>query len=108
MRRFLAFMDAGTESEIKTLLRLSGFKSIVAKADLVITGEGSFDGQPLQGKVYSGIRKYVSKKKLVFICLTSKIIRPDVPVYETSKKVVPFLMRKTARKKTVRESLGRS
>ncbi len=90
MRRYLAFMDAGNESRIKTLLRLSGFKSMVAKADLVIAGEGSFAGQSLQGKVYSGIRKYVPKKKLVFICLTSKIIRPDVPVYETSQKDAPF------------------
>ncbi len=87
---FYAFMDARIESGIETLLRLSNFEKRAAKADLVITGEGSFDEQSLQGKVYSGIRKFVPKEKLVVLCGKSKIAHPEVPVYEVSKKGASF------------------
>jgi glycerate kinase len=32
-----------------------GFESMVKATDLVITGEGSFDGQSLRGKVVAGV-----------------------------------------------------
>ena len=87
---FYAFMDARIESGIETLLKLSNFEERTAKADLIITGEGSFDEQSLQGKVYSGIAKHTPKEKLIVICGASKLAHPEVPVYEISKKDAPF------------------
>ena len=87
---FYAFMDAKIESGIETLLKLSNFEERAAKADLIITGEGSFDEQSLQGKVYSGIRRHAPKEKLAVICGTNKLAHPEVPVYEISKKNSSF------------------
>ena len=37
------------------VLRAVGLRELVAAADLVVTGEGSFDWQSLQGKVVAGV-----------------------------------------------------
>lgn len=43
------------ESGIDLVRRLSGLDAALDRADLVITGEGSFDAQSLRGKVVSGV-----------------------------------------------------
>jgi glycerate kinase len=51
----LAFMDAKLVSGVETIIRESGLKEEISDADWIITGEGRFDSQSLQGKVVSGI-----------------------------------------------------
>src|SRR5690606_40712558 len=43
------------ESGIGLVRRLVGLDALLDTADLVVTGEGSFDGQSLRGKVVAGV-----------------------------------------------------
>ncbi len=51
----LLALGARRESGIGLVFRLTGLAAEVAAADLVVTGEGSFDHQSLRGKVVSGV-----------------------------------------------------
>ncbi len=51
----LLHLDAVRVPGIATVLDTLGFDALVAAADLVVTGEGSFDWQSLRGKVVSGV-----------------------------------------------------
>jgi len=51
----IAFMDATIVSGIETVMRRSNLEAELKSADWVITGEGSFDGQSLHGKVVLGV-----------------------------------------------------
>jgi len=53
----VAFMDAKIVSGIEAIIAAIGLKRDLQDADWVITGEGRFDSQSLQGKVVSGIVK---------------------------------------------------
>ena len=102
---FHAFMDAEIASGIETLLRSSRFKERAEKADLIITGEGSFDEQSLQGKVFSGVRANTPKGKLVVLCGRNRIKEPGVPIYETSERNRPCLYIKEHAKEGYRDAL---
>ncbi len=52
-----AFCDAELKSGIDLCLDIVGFESLLDGADLVITGEGSFDKQSFQGKVPVGVAR---------------------------------------------------
>lgn len=64
----IAFLGAELKKGSEEILRLFGFEEEAERADLIITGEGAFDFQSLQGKVFSGIRKYAGNKPVVVIC----------------------------------------
>lgn len=70
-----AFLNAEVRSGIEFIMEFANIETKVETADLVITGEGKFDYQSLQGKVVSGLstlcRKY--KKPLWVICGISKV-----------------------------------
>lgn len=51
----LLALGGGCESGIRLVQRLTGWDAALARADLVITGEGSFDHQSLRGKVVAGV-----------------------------------------------------
>jgi glycerate kinase len=51
----LAVLGAALRPGIELVLELTGFAGQVAAADLVITGEGSLDGQTLRGKAPAGV-----------------------------------------------------
>ncbi|MFC4589757.1 glycerate kinase [Sphaerisporangium corydalis] len=51
----MAFLGAGVEPGIGLLLDLLGFSARLSGARLVITGEGSLDGQTLRGKAPAGV-----------------------------------------------------
>ncbi len=54
---FLQYLDADCQPGIQLLLERVRFREMVSDADLVITGEGSADGQTLMGKVPMGVLK---------------------------------------------------
>mgnify|MGYP001316145992 CR=1 FL=1 len=58
---FLTFMDAQLESGIQIVIKETGLEQEIAKADLVITGEGRMDGQTAMGKAPIGIAKIAKK-----------------------------------------------
>lgn len=51
----LMLLGAHRVSGVQEVLRAVGFAQLVAAADLVVTGEGSFDWQSLKGKVVAGV-----------------------------------------------------
>ncbi|MEV7970119.1 glycerate kinase [Sphaerisporangium sp. NPDC088356] len=51
----MAFLGAGIRPGIRLLLDLLGFSARLSGARLVITGEGSLDGQTLRGKAPAGV-----------------------------------------------------
>jgi glycerate kinase len=51
----VAFMDARLVSGIETVIARTHLRRTLVGADWVVTGEGCFDGQSLQGKVVSGV-----------------------------------------------------
>ncbi len=52
----VAFLGARVESGFDVVAEATGLAGRLAQADAVVTGEGSFDGQSLQGKVTGRIR----------------------------------------------------
>ena len=57
----MSFCGARLLSGIETVLRIIELDKMVAKADLVITGEGRLDGQSVYGKVPVGVAQCAQK-----------------------------------------------
>ncbi|MEI9809240.1 MAG: glycerate kinase [Bacteroidota bacterium] len=68
-----ALLNAQLVNGIDNFLSLTGFDTALAKADLVITGEGSIDIQTLQGKGPFGVAKRAKQKGIPVIGLAGKI-----------------------------------
>ncbi len=84
---FYSFFDAEVKLGIDKILDLNDFNKYASKADLIITGEGGFDSQSLNGKTINGILKRIDKNKLVIICGKSKISDPLYRIYKTSDEI---------------------
>ena len=68
----MSYLNSEVDQGINFLLKEIQFKELVKNYDEVITGEGCFDSQSLQGKVYSGIKEN-SIRPITIICGISKI-----------------------------------
>ncbi len=64
----MAFMDATLKRGIDMVLDLVGFDAAVARADLVITGEGHIDGQSGQGKLIQGVCARAGGVPVIALC----------------------------------------
>jgi len=53
----VAFLGATLESGIERIMTETGFEELLKDMDWVITGEGSFDSQSLNGKVVDGVSR---------------------------------------------------
>ncbi|HKL10746.1 MAG TPA: glycerate kinase [Clostridia bacterium] len=69
----MAFFDAKLERGIDLILEAADFDSKLDEADLVITGEGSIDGQSLMGKAISGIASRCKKKNVPIVALAGEV-----------------------------------
>lgn len=75
----LAFMDAKLVSGIDTIINLSGIEQAIDEADIVVTGEGCFDTQSLDGKVVSGLSKRAVKhRKKLYVLAGSVEVGKDI------------------------------
>ena len=68
-----AFLKGELISGIDLVLDLVDFESRLAHADLVITGEGRFDSQSLEGKAVIGISRRAAKKKVPVVVVAGSI-----------------------------------
>ncbi len=59
----VVFLKGKLKSGISSILDLLDFKEEVKNADIIITGEGKFDEQSLQGKVIDGIIEITKNEK---------------------------------------------
>lgn len=65
----LAFLNATLCSGIETVCQAMHFKDELATTDLVIVGEGSMDGQTLNGKALIGIAKLAAQYGIPVIAI---------------------------------------
>ncbi|MGD1816800.1 MAG: glycerate kinase [Pleomorphochaeta sp.] len=77
-----AFLNAELTSGIELVLTAIGFEEAVAKADLVITGEGKIDGQSKRGKVPVGVAKLAKKWEVPVIALAGDIGKGTEALYD--------------------------
>ncbi len=63
-----AFLGAEMESGIEVILDLFDFDKKVRDCHMIVTGEGSLDGQSLMGKVLNGIKNHAADKPIVSFC----------------------------------------
>ncbi|WP_267523244.1 glycerate kinase [Campylobacter sp. MG1] len=71
---FLEFLNASFCSGFEFLKQLLNLEEYIKNADIVITGEGSFDNQSLMGKVIGSINNLceIHQKKLIIFCGINK------------------------------------
>jgi glycerate kinase len=66
------------ESGIGLVRRLTGLDYALAAADLVVTGEGSFDGQSLRGKVVAGVAAAARERGVPCLVVAGRVeVDPD-------------------------------
>jgi glycerate kinase len=65
-----AYFDIRIQSGFDAISEMTGLSDILSASDLVITGEGKFDGQTLQGKVVKGVYDLCQRtgRQLAVIC----------------------------------------
>lgn len=61
------------ESGIDLVRRLTGLDAALDRADLVITGEGSFDHQSLRGKVVAGVARAAQERGLPCLVMAGRV-----------------------------------
>ncbi|KAF0092531.1 MAG: glycerate kinase [Fusobacteria bacterium] len=76
----VAFTGGKLRSGIDILLDTVGFGELIKGANLVITGEGSFDEQSLTGKVVSGISRFAREVNVPVIVFAGSV-QVDRDVY---------------------------
>jgi glycerate kinase len=66
----MVFLNARLQRGIDAILDLTEFDGVLAKADVVITGEGRIDGQTLHGKLIHGICRRAQRigKPTIALC----------------------------------------
>jgi glycerate kinase len=84
----LAVLGAQVRSGIEVVLELLDFPTLLDGADLVITGEGSFDKQSLHGKAPIGVRDAARKAGIPVLVVAGRILLPAEDIqaagFETS------------------------
>ena len=68
-----AFMNAEITSGIETIINAVNLKNDLLNADWIITGEGKFDAQSLDGKVISGIVEAAQQTKTKVVIIAGDI-----------------------------------
>lgn len=68
-----AYLNAKLVNGIDYFIDITGFDNALAKADLVITGEGSIDEQTLQGKGPFGVASRAKAKNIPVVGIAGKI-----------------------------------
>jgi len=79
----MALFDAKLESGIDLILEAADFDSKLDEADLVITGEGSIDGQSLMGKAISGIASRCKRKNVPLVALAGAVTADSTQLKES-------------------------
>ncbi len=74
----LAVLGAERRSGVDTVLDLVGLDDRLAGTDLVITGEGSLDGQTLAGKAVSGVARRAATAGVPVVAVCGRVdLTPD-------------------------------
>ena len=69
----LLALGASREPGLRTVMRLVEFDAVLDRADLVITGEGSFDSQSVRGKVPGGVAAAAAEQAVPCLVLAGQV-----------------------------------
>lgn len=69
----LLVLGASREQGLGMVMRLVGFDAELDRAELVVTGEGSFDSQSLRGKVPGGVAGAAAERALPCVVLAGQV-----------------------------------
>jgi glycerate kinase len=85
----LAFCGARLKPGVEVVMQACGFQERLMAADLVITGEGSFDAQSLRGKVPAGIMREagIGGVPVVIVCGRAEVSPPGATVVSLLDRV---------------------
>lgn len=72
----MVFAGARIQSGIEVLLKQEKMQKALDEADLIITGEGRFDGQSLMGKLATGVLKEGNKRGCP-VCVVAGALGPE-------------------------------
>jgi glycerate 2-kinase len=72
----MAFLNASLTLGIDRVIAIAGLEKLVAKADLVITGEGQVDRQTIEDKAPIGVAE-LAKRYQVPVLLVAALVGPD-------------------------------
>lgn len=64
----MSFLQAKRESGIDAVFKMYNFRAEAVNADLIVTGEGCFDGQSLMGKAVGGVLENRGDTPCVIFC----------------------------------------
>ena len=76
----VAFFDAQIKSGIDTIFEMLNFDELLRESSLVITGEGKFDSQTLEGKVVKGVmdKSKLLNKTIGVLCGVSTLTEDEI------------------------------
>ena len=77
---FNRVIRAKIEKGSSKILELIDFKSICSEYDIIVTGEGKFDSQSLDGKVITGIMNY-NPKRLIIVTAINELLDSNLEIY---------------------------
>ena len=90
----LAFLSASTRAGLDLVADLVGLDAAIAGADLVLTGEGSVDGQTLQGKTPAAVAARASRAGVPVVVFAGRVAaEADVLLDHGVTALVPILPR---------------
>ena len=69
-------------SGIDLILELVNFKEVIKDTDYIFTGEGSIDGQTIQGKTISGVAKMAKLQQIPVIALAGRVTSEASNLYD--------------------------
>lgn len=88
----LSFFNCSFQSGLSLLAERGKFKELLKDADLVITGEGKFDAQSLQGKVPIGISRMCREAGVPVLLFAGKIENGLTELVEENiRAVIPIV-----------------
>ncbi|HHH52911.1 MAG TPA: glycerate kinase, partial [Bacteroidetes bacterium] len=96
----IVFLNAKAKNGIKTIMDIVNFDKYIKDADFVISGEGKFDTQTLEGKVVQGVieKCMLFDKQLGIICGISELQLDDLN--KTPVKIIAPIMNGQVDQKT--------
>jgi glycerate kinase len=87
----LAFCGATLRPGVDVVMEATGFSDRIARADVAVTGEGSFDEQSLHGKVPDGVMRAAALREIpvAIICGAARVHPVGVTVRSLADRVGP-------------------
>ena len=94
----IAFLGARVESGFDWVAKAAGLSARLAAADIIVTGEGSFDSQSLQGKVTGRLLELAAAaaKPCIILAGTSSQSQPNLRTLEDLEPNPPLSMKNAA------------